>query len=95
MRLPLNPRKAPARFRVSVASSLFDQGLEEKPDESVKIADVTTRLAAAYAMNGLHDEASQHFSTALKRADGYQARKTILEVAARLTALCRPQEATA
>ena len=49
----------------------------------MKIADVTTRLAAAYAMNGLHDEALQHFSTALKRADGYEARKTILEVAAR------------
>jgi tetratricopeptide (TPR) repeat protein len=49
------------------------------------------RLAVAYAVNGLNDLALQHFSTALKLADGYEARKSILEMAARfdevLTAL--------
>jgi hypothetical protein len=40
-------------------------------------------LAAAYAANGLHAEALQFIRKALERADGYDARKPILEVAAR------------
>ena len=34
-------------------------------------------------MNGRNDEASQYFGRALQRADGYEARKPILELAAR------------
>ena len=47
------------------------------------VKDVWLRLASAYALNGRHDAAVEIFSGVFLRADGYEARKPILEVAAR------------
>jgi serine/threonine protein kinase/Flp pilus assembly protein TadD len=78
------------RFRLSASANPSTLELEEKrlaamqlADSWRKLTDPWLRLAAAYAMNGLYEEALQHFSIALKRADSYEARKSILEVAAR------------
>ncbi len=60
-------------------------GAEGAPAKALllKNADGITHLAAAYAVNGLHDKALQYFSSALQRTDGYEARKPIVEVAGR------------
>jgi tetratricopeptide (TPR) repeat protein len=54
LRLPLNPRKgAPARFRVSVASSdLAELDREEKMAAAMKLTDPWAMLAAAYHLIG-------------------------------------------
>ena len=71
----------------------FVRGLSEL--NAAADVSVWARLAAAYALNGGNDEASQYFSKALTRADGYEARKPILEFASRfddlLSALSRRQ----
>ena len=83
-------------FRVSVAASLADLGLEELLQETAKSADVLPRLAAAYAANGLNDQASRYFTKALRQAEGYEAKKPIIELAAavRRSSLC-PDQTTA
>ncbi len=96
LRLPSQPdNDAPARFRVSVAARLPDVDLDENREEAMKINDVATRLAVAYAMNGRNDEASQYFGRALQQADGYEARTPIVEFASRfddvLSALIKQQ----
>jgi WD40 repeat protein/tetratricopeptide (TPR) repeat protein len=71
------------RFRLSIssASAVYDQ--EEQRFAALKLADPWAKLAAAYAVNLRNDEAAQYFSRALKQADGYEARKSIVELAAR------------
>jgi WD40 repeat protein/tetratricopeptide (TPR) repeat protein len=90
------PHKEPlgrVRLSVSSASAVYDQ--EEKRFAALKFADPWSKLAAAYAVNGRNDEASQYFTRALKQADGYEVRKPILEFAAGfddvLSALARRQ----
>ncbi len=84
VRLPLGPLPdVPLRYRVSVATRVADLGPEEKRQELMKVADVETRLAAAFALNDRNEEALWHFNTALEQADGHDARKPILELAAR------------
>ncbi len=77
LQLPL--KEAPYRVRVSVATSLADLG----PAEARQLTDPWLKLAAAYAMNGRNDEASRYFAKALGRAGSREARKPILELAAR------------
>jgi len=71
------------RFRLSVSSdpAAFDR--EPKRFTARKIIDPWARLAAAYAVNGRIEEAAQAFRKALQRAGGYEARKPIVEAAAR------------
>jgi tetratricopeptide (TPR) repeat protein len=70
------------RFRISVSSdpAVFDR--EQSRFAAMNLADPWSRLAAAYAVNRRNDEASRYFSQAIERADDYEARKPIVEVAA-------------
>ena len=74
---------APRRFRVSSAAHLTDLALDETRDEAMKVTDVTVRLAAAYAQTGQGEEAFKYFSMALKQAKSDEAKKPIVELAAR------------
>jgi tetratricopeptide (TPR) repeat protein len=65
-------------FRLSATS---DRALQKRL-AAAKLTDLWARLAAAYAVNGRNHEAAQYFSRALQQADGYEARKPILEFAA-------------
>ena len=83
------------RFRLSVCGDPAALDREEKRLAVVNLTDPWARLAAAYARNGRNEEASQGFGKALQRASSYEARKPIVEVAARfdevLSALSRGQ----
>src|SRR5262249_26262996 len=83
------------RFRLSVSGDPAHLEREEQLLAAIKLTDPSLRLAAAWAVNGRKDEALQDFGRALQRADGYDARKPILEAAARfddlLSALIRRQ----
>ena len=70
-------------FRLSVSADPATLEQEEKRFAILKVTDPWLKLAAAYAVNGHNDEASQYFGRALQRADGYEARKPIVELAAR------------
>ena len=87
------------RFRLSVTG---DPGALERDETrlavlKVKVADPWTKLGAAYALNGCHDEALRFLDKAHERAEGYEARKPILELAARfddiISALAQRQAA--
>jgi WD40 repeat protein len=78
------------RFRLSVTG---DDGAYEAAQlrfAAGNLADPLAKLAGAYALNGRRDEALQYFSRALKRADGYEARKVIFEFAVRFDELVPP-----
>lgn len=66
------------RFRISVT----DDPVEPQNSAASKSVDPWLRLAIAYFQRGQNDEASRYFSKAMQRADGFEARKRILEVAA-------------
>jgi formylglycine-generating enzyme required for sulfatase activity len=67
VQLPRSPFKdAPSRYRVSVATSLADLGLEDKLQEAMKVADAEIRLALAYALNGRNDKAAEYYRKGLK-----------------------------
>ncbi len=68
------------RFRLSVSS---DPAALDVERQGWKVTDPWLKLAAAYAANGLNEEALRYFTTTLKRANGYEARRPIIEVAAR------------
>src|SRR5262249_35061515 len=63
---------------------------------AMKLDDSWAKLAAAYAVNGRSDVTSQYFTKARKLAESYEARKLIVELAARfdevLSALARQQQ---
>ncbi|HKB37680.1 MAG TPA: hypothetical protein VKD72_14630, partial [Gemmataceae bacterium] len=61
---------------------LADLGLGEKRQEAIKVTDVETRLAAAYALNGSNEEALQYFGKALQRAADRAGKATIIAAAA-------------
>jgi tetratricopeptide (TPR) repeat protein len=71
------------RFRLSVSSdpAVFDR--EQTHFAVMQLTDPWSQLAGAYAVNGRNDEALRYFGNALQRADDYEARKPILEIAAR------------
>jgi tetratricopeptide (TPR) repeat protein len=71
------------RFRVSISNDPAPFDREETYYRALKITDPWAKLAAAYALVGRNDQASQYFSRALKQAGGYEARKPIVELAAR------------
>jgi len=54
------------RFRLSVSGATVDLTREQKRFDAMKITDPWLRLAAAYALNGCNDEASQCSSRALE-----------------------------
>jgi tetratricopeptide (TPR) repeat protein len=58
-------------------------GREETRFASMQRTDPWLKLAAAYALSGRSDEAVRYFGRAIARADGYQTRKPIVELAAR------------
>jgi len=78
------------RFRLSVTDDPNAFVIERKRLAATKITDPWLRLAAAYAMNGRNDVASRYFGKALEQADGYEARKPIIELAARFDDLLSP-----
>src|SRR5262249_25056219 len=96
---PSSANDAPPRYRVSVATRLADLGIEDIRNEAMKIANVDARLAAGYAINGGILMAVLRFRTALRKAESYEARKPILELAARfdevLAALSKRQPSDA
>jgi tetratricopeptide (TPR) repeat protein len=71
------------RFRLALSDDPAIFARERHRFATLKLTDPLVRLAAAYALNGHTDAASRYFTRALKRADGYEARKPILEFAAR------------
>jgi len=76
-------KHAIGRFRLSVSGDPAAREREEKRFSFLMLTDPWLRLGAAYAVNGRNEQASQYFSRALQRAQGYEARKPILELAAR------------
>ena len=70
------------RFRLSVSSdpAAFDR--EKIRFAAMKLTDPAAKLAVAFALYHRNDEALQYFSTALKNADGYEARKPIIALVA-------------
>ncbi len=70
------------RFRLSISSD-DPSAIVSEQLAATKTTDPWVKLAAAYAVNGRTDEAAQYFGKALQRADGYEAEKPILELAAR------------
>ncbi len=71
------------RFRLSVSEDAAAFERERKRFALVNVVDPWARLAAAYAVNDRDDLASRYFSRALERAHAYEARKPIVEAAAR------------
>jgi tetratricopeptide (TPR) repeat protein len=70
------------RFRLSVSGDPTTLDREEQRFAAMKLTDPWARLAVAYAETGRNDEALQYFGKALKRADGYEGRKPIIDLAA-------------
>jgi hypothetical protein len=66
---------------VGTEPAAFDE--EQTRFAAMKLTDPWLKLAAAYAANRLNDQASGYFTRALQKAQGYQARRPILELAAR------------
>jgi hypothetical protein len=71
------------RFRLSVSADPAQFVREQERFVVMKATDPWSRLAAAYAVSGRSDAASQYLGRALEEADGYESRKPILELAAR------------
>jgi len=71
------------RFRLAVCGDTAGLEGEVTRSAALKLTDPWPKLAAAYAMHGRYDEALQFFGKALQRADGYEFRKPILELAAK------------
>ncbi len=70
------------RFRLSVSGDPAALEQEQNRFSVRKATDPWLRLATAYGLNGRTDKALPYFSRALQRADGYEARKPIVELAA-------------
>ena len=70
-------------FRLSVSSDPAAFDGEQTRFAAMKLTDPWAKLAVAYAVNGRNDEATRSFTRALERAEGREARKPILELAAR------------
>ncbi len=77
------PQHNLGRFRLSVSGdpAAFDR--QAQHFAAMKLNDPWARLAAAYALNGHNEEALQFFRKALERAGSYEARRPIVEAAAR------------
>ena len=75
------------RFRVSVSSdpAAFDR--EQKRFAAMNLTDSWARLAFAYAANRRNDEASRHCARALEQAEGYIARRQLVELGSRFDGL--------
>ena len=71
------------RFRLSVSSDPAAFDGEQTRFAAMKLTDPWAKLAVAYALNGRNDEATRYFTRALERSEGHEARKPILELAAR------------
>src|SRR5262249_35758774 len=70
------------RFRLSVSGDPAALEREENHFAVLKVTDPWLKLAGGYALNGRYAEASPIVSRLLQQADGYEARKPILEIAA-------------
>jgi eukaryotic-like serine/threonine-protein kinase len=68
-------------FRLSITGEPSAPVREQRRFAAMKVSDPWARLALAYAVNDRNDEASRYLSRALERADGYEARKSIVELA--------------
>ena len=71
------------RFRLSVASDPAAFDWEQTRFAAMKLKDPWAKLAVAYAVKGRNLEATRYFARALERSEGREARKPILELAAR------------
>jgi tetratricopeptide (TPR) repeat protein len=70
------------RFRLSISSKPTALEQEQNRFSVLKVADPWLKLATAYARNGRTDKALSYFDRALQQADGYEARRPIVELAA-------------
>ena len=71
------------RFRVSVTADPAVVDREQIRLTAMKLTDPWAKLAVAYALNGREVESAQQFERALGSANGYDARKPIVELSAR------------
>jgi WD40 repeat protein/tetratricopeptide (TPR) repeat protein len=69
-------------FRLSATSDRASFERKQTRFAAMQPKDPWAKLAAAYAVNGSNEEATQYFSKALQRADGYDTKKPIVELAA-------------
>src|SRR5262249_38826733 len=69
-------------FRLSATGDRASFERKHHRFAAMQLKDPWSKLAAAYAVNGRNDDA-QYFSRAFQRADGYEARKPIVEFAGR------------
>jgi formylglycine-generating enzyme required for sulfatase activity/tetratricopeptide (TPR) repeat protein len=77
------PVTALGRFRLSVSDDANIIDRQQKRIAAMKVTEPWARLDAAYAVSGRLDEAVRRFSKAIRRADGYEARKPIYALAAK------------
>jgi WD40 repeat protein/tetratricopeptide (TPR) repeat protein len=71
------------RFRVSLSEDPAPCDRAETYYLALGLTDPWAKLAGAYALAGRNVQASRYFSKAIKLAEGYEARKPIVELAAR------------
>jgi tetratricopeptide (TPR) repeat protein len=71
-----------AALLLSAGSDRPDPDRNRKRFTAMRLSDPRAKLAAGYALNRRNEEALQYFRKALESADGYQARKPVVEVAA-------------
>jgi WD40 repeat protein/tetratricopeptide (TPR) repeat protein len=87
--IELRQHHALGRFRLSVIGKLTDLESDERRLAVSKVTDPWRKLAAAYALNDRHARATEYFDKALRQADGYEARKPVLELAAKFDDVVR------
>jgi tetratricopeptide (TPR) repeat protein len=74
---------------IGLHSTPFDPALLQQRFEALKLTDPWLKLASAYALSGRHSDSSHYFRRALQLADGFEARKPILESASRFDEVLR------
>ena len=73
----------PGRFRISVSSDPAAFEREATRSVAMKPIDPWSKLAAGCAFNRLTDQATRYFTRALQEAEGYEAKKPIMQLAGR------------
>ena len=82
VKLPLAGQpEAALRYRVSIASQLDDLSLEDPRQQALKAKDGPMRLAAAYILNGRNDEAAALLDEALRHAESFDVKESIVDLA--------------
>jgi WD40 repeat protein len=73
----------PGRFRIAVSADPAAFEREATRSAAMKQTDPWSKLAAACAASSLSDQATKYFTRALEEAEGYEAKKPIVQLAGR------------